>query len=175
MSSSYAWKLRALLKKNLILMKRNFISTLFEIFFPSIIIVVILILRKAFSVDTHDFSEEGSIESFIKDKSMTSINYNLYSNLEDQEWNGLSLLSPFQICSSSNEQFEERKIIASLGIPGDIKQQMINGLLQKINMIALSLISKEKLSSLILLLKITEKILMNFIRKSLLPLKDCLL
>ena len=125
MSSSYAWKLRALLKKNLILMKRNFISTLFEIFFPSIIIVVILILRKAFSVDTHDFSEEGSIESFIKDKSMTSINYNLYSNLEDQEWNGLSLLSPFQICSSSNEQFEERKIIASLGIPGDIKQQMI--------------------------------------------------
>ena len=126
MSSSYAWKLRALLKKNLILMKRNFISTLFEIFFPSIIIVVILILRKAFSVDTHDFSEEGSIESFIKDKSMTSINYNLFSNLEDQEWNGLSLLSPFQICSSSNEQFEERKIIASLGIPGDIKQQMIN-------------------------------------------------
>ena len=126
MSSSYAWKLRALLKKNLILMKRNFISTLFEIFFPSIIIVVTLILRKAFSVDTHDFSEEGSIESFIKDKSMTSINYNLYSNLEDQEWNGLSLLSPFQICSSSNEQFEERKIIASLGIPGDIKQQMIN-------------------------------------------------
>ena len=125
MPSSYAWKLRALLKKNLILMKRNFISTLFEIFFPSIIIVVILILRKAFSVDTHDFSEEGSIESFIKDKSMTSINYNLYSNLEDQEWNGLSLLSPFQICSSSNEQFEERKIIASLGIPGDIKQQMI--------------------------------------------------
>ncbi len=126
MSSSYAWKLRALLNKNLILMKRNFISTLFEIFFPSIIIVVILILRKAFSVDTHDFREEGSIESFIKDKSMTSINYNLYSNLEDQEWNGLSLLSPFQICSSSNEQFEERKIIASLGIPGDIKQQMIN-------------------------------------------------
>ena len=125
MPSSYAWKLRALLKKNLILMKRNFISTLFEIFFPSIIIVVILILRMAFSVDTHDFSEEGSIESFIKDKSMTSINYNLYSNLEDQEWNGLSLLSPFQICSSSNEQFEERKIIASLGIPGDIKQQMI--------------------------------------------------
>ena len=126
MPSSYAWKLRALLKKNLILMKRNFISTLFEIFFPSIIIVVILILRRAFSVDTHDFSEEGSIESFIKDKSMSSINYNLYSNLEDQEWNGLSLLSPFQICSSSNEQFEERKIIASLGIPGDIKQQMIN-------------------------------------------------
>ena len=73
MSSSYAWKLRALLKKNLILMKRNFISTLFEIFFPSIIIVVILVLRQAFSVETHSFSEEGDIVTYIKDKSMTSI------------------------------------------------------------------------------------------------------
>ena len=127
MSSSYAWKLRALLKKNLILMKRNFISTLFEIFFPSIIIVVILVLRLAFSVDTHDFSEEGGIESFIKDKSMTSINYNDDDTaVTNQEWNGLSLLSPFQICSSANEQGEERKKIASIGIPDEIKTQMIN-------------------------------------------------
>ena len=126
MSSSYAWKLRALLKKNLILMKRNFISTLFEIFFPSIIIVVILVLRLAFSVDTHDFSEEGGIESFIKDKSMTSINYNDdRTAVKNQEWNGLSLLSPFQICSSANEQGEERKKIASIGLPIEIKRQMI--------------------------------------------------
>ena len=126
MSSSYAWKLRALLKKNLILMKRNFISTLFEIFFPSIIIVVILVLRLAFSVETHDFSEEGGIESFIKDKSMTSINYRTYDDITTQEWNGLSLLSPFQICSSANEQGEERKKIASIGLPIKIKQQMID-------------------------------------------------
>ena len=125
MSSSYAWKLRALLKKNLILMKRNFISTLFEIFFPSVIIVVILILRLVFSIDTHDFSEEGGIEAFIKDKSMTSINYNGY-NLASLEWNGLTLLNPFQICSKMNEQFEERTKIASIGIPSEIKQQMID-------------------------------------------------
>ena len=124
MSSSYAWKLRALLKKNLILMRRNFISTLFEIFFPSIIIIVILILRKAFSVDTHDFSEEGGIEAFIKDKSMTSINYEGY-DLSTSDWNGFTLLNPYQICSSMNEQYEERTKIASLGIPMEIKQQMI--------------------------------------------------
>ena len=125
MSSSYAWKLRALLKKNLILLKRNFISTLFEIFFPSIIIVVILALRLAFSVNTHKFSEEGSIEAFIKDKSMTSINNNNY-DITTQEWNGFNLMSPFEICSSANEQTQERRIIASLGIPLEIKQQMIN-------------------------------------------------
>ena len=125
MSSSYGWKLRALLKKNLILMKRNFISTLFEIFFPSIIIIVILILRLVFSIDTHDFSEEGGVEAFIKDKSMSSIKYNSH-DLTSLEWNGLSLLNPFQICSSMNEQGEERTKIASIGIPSEIKQQMID-------------------------------------------------
>ena len=127
MSSSYAWKLRALLKKNLILMKRNFISTLFEIFFPSIIIVVILVLRQAFSVNTHSFSEEGDIVTYIKDKSMTSIDYETHSTeVESGEWNGLTLLNPFQICSSANEQYEARPIIASLGLPDEIKQQMID-------------------------------------------------
>ena len=105
-------------------MKRNFISTLFEIFFPSIIIIVILILRLVFSIDTHDFSEEGGVEAFIKDKSMSSINYNSH-DLTSLEWNGLSLLNPFQICSSMNEQGEERTKIASIGIPSEIKQQMI--------------------------------------------------
>ena len=129
MSSSYAWKLRALLKKNLILMKRNFISTIFEIFFPSIIIVVILVLRQAFSVETHSFSEEGDIVTYIKDKSMTSISYSASANsdyITNGEWNGLTLLNPFQICSSTNEQYEARPIIASLGLPDEIKQQMID-------------------------------------------------
>ena len=125
MFSPYSWKLRALLKKNILLMKRNYISTLFEIFFPSVIIIIILILKKTFSIETHDFSEEGDIETFIKDKSMTSINYNGY-DLSTSEWNGLTLLNPFQICSSANEQFQERPKIASIGIPLEIKEQMIS-------------------------------------------------
>ena len=127
MASSYLWKLRSLLKKNIILMRRNFISTLFEIFFPSVIIVVILALRQAFQVDVHNFNEEGDLETFIKAKSMTSINYDSYSDLDlsGQSWNGLSLINPFQICSEQNEQYEKRGKIASLNIPPDIKTQMI--------------------------------------------------
>ena len=127
MASSYLWKLRSLLKKNIILMRRNFISTLFEIFFPSVIIVVILALRQAFQVDVHNFNEEGDLETFIKAKSMTSINYDSYSDLDlsGQSWNGLSLINPFQICSEQNEQYEKRGKIASLNIPLDIKTQMI--------------------------------------------------
>ena len=58
MVSSYCWKLKSLLKKNLILMKRNFLSTLFEILFPIILMVVIIGLREAFPVEIYKFSEE---------------------------------------------------------------------------------------------------------------------
>ena len=130
MSSSYAWKLHALLKKNYTLMKRNIVSTLFEIFFPIIIIIVILALKQAFNVTTYTFKEkEENTEKYIADKSMSSFNYETIPNTEyDQNsasWLGLSALPPFQICSSKNAQYEERPIIASIGIPDGIKQQMI--------------------------------------------------
>ena len=129
MSSSYCWKLRALLKKNLILMKRNIISTIFEIFFPIIIVIVIVALKQAFSVDTHYFDEtEGDTEKFIKDKSMSSFNY-LYAGSDydmiESSWNGLSVIPPFMICSPMNAQYQSRPLIASIGIPEGIKQQMI--------------------------------------------------
>ena len=129
-SSSYCWKLRALMKKNIILMKRNLISTLFEIFFPVILVVVILALKQAFNVVTYNFSEmEGSIEKYISDKSMSSFNYDSSINTDydplSESWLGLSALPPFQICSPMNNQDEARPIIASIGIPQEIKEQMI--------------------------------------------------
>ena len=74
MASSYFSKLSALIRKNLILMKRNILSTLFEIFFPILLFGVIIALREAFPIETFTFSEqEKTTENFIKDKSMTSI------------------------------------------------------------------------------------------------------
>ena len=128
MSSSYFWKLRALLKKNLILMKRNLISTIFEIMFPIIIVIVIVALKQAFPINTHHFSEtEGSLEKYILDKSMSSINYDDTTdyNQASQSWLGLSALPPFQICSPLNPQYQYRPLIASIGIPLEIKNQMI--------------------------------------------------
>ena len=128
MSYSYFWKLRALLKKNLILLKRNIISTIFEIFFPIIIVGVILALTKAFSIDTYNFSDsEGELEQYIADKSISSLNYanSIQSIKETNSWLGLSALPPFQICSPMNPQYQSRPLIASLGIPIEIKEQMI--------------------------------------------------
>ena len=74
MASSYCWKLRALIKKNYLLMKRNLFSTLFEIFFPIILFGVIIALREAFPIEIFTFSEtEKNTEKYINDKSMTSI------------------------------------------------------------------------------------------------------
>ena len=128
-SSSYCWKLRALLKKNLLLMKRNIVSTIFEIFFPIILIIVIVALKQAFSVNIYTFSEtEGDIQEYIKDKSMSAINYATSSaeyNKNSNSWLGLSALPPFKICSPLNQQYQARPLIASIGIPLEIKTQMI--------------------------------------------------
>ena len=129
MASSYCWKLKSLLKKNLILMKRNFLSTLFEIFFPIILMAVIIGLRKAFPVEIYTFSEEEKdLTTYIQNKSITTktpiltdTNYDSASNT----WLGLTVIPPFQICSPFNNQFQERPKIASIGIPDEIKTQMI--------------------------------------------------
>ena len=131
MVSSYCWKLRALLKKNLILMKRNIFSTIFEIFFPIILMVVIIGLRKAFPVDIFTFDEEEkTLENYIFNKSITTKNPLLtdpnYDSVK-KSWLGLSTLPPLKICSPINNQYQARPKIASIGIPNPnkIKQQMI--------------------------------------------------
>ena len=129
MVSSYCWKLKALLKKNLILMKRNFLSTLFEIFFPIILMIVIIGLRKAFPVEIYTFNEEEKdLTTYIQNKSITTKNPILSDpnyNPEKNTWLGLTIVPPFQICSPFNNQFQMRPKIASIGIPEAIKAQMV--------------------------------------------------
>ena len=69
MSNSNSWKLRALIKKNFLILKRNIISTLFEILFPIILILLAYAIRKAFVLETYEFNkEEESLEKYIKTK-----------------------------------------------------------------------------------------------------------
>ena len=139
MASSYFTKLRALIKKNLILMKRNILSTLFEIFFPIILFGVIIALREAFPIETFTFSEqEKTTENFINDKSMTSINDIISDPDFDQNsfsWNGMSVIPPLKICSSLNEQYQSRPLIGSIGLPLEIRNQMISDSLEFENII----------------------------------------
>ena len=75
MASSFYWKLRALMKKNLILMKRNLISTIFEIFFPVLMFSLMILLRQIFPVEYYTFeSLDKNISNFMNNHSiLTSV------------------------------------------------------------------------------------------------------
>ena len=179
MASSFYWKLRALLKKNLILMKRNLISTIFEILFPILMFILIIAIRHVFPLNIESFeSLETDIKRFVQNKSIISavdININLtdlfiknnisdivglniteienidFDNFDINKYmtfqnigkfmkildklglGGLDLnnlgidlfIPPLYICSDINDQKQKRPLIASIGIPQEIKNKMI--------------------------------------------------
>ena len=100
MASAFFNKLKALMRKNIILMKRNIFSTLFEIFFPISMFVLIIGLRKVFKRETEHFDElEKDVPTYMQNKSIfSSVSYlrtegselNISQNLYNQ-----SLISEF--------------------------------------------------------------------------------
>ena len=47
---SASWQLQALIKKNLILMKRSWFATLCEIFFPILLMILLVLFRKLIEI-----------------------------------------------------------------------------------------------------------------------------
>ena len=121
--ASSVWKLNALIKKNLLEMKRNIFSTLCEILFPIILMLLLYWLKTAFDINTFEFDiVEGTLDNFISSKSISNIDSEtLKDNLKN--WNGLKIWPAFSICS-------KRQIIATIGIGDEIKSTLINDSLQ---------------------------------------------
>ena len=123
-------KLRALIKKNILVLKRNKGTTLCEILFPIILMVIMLIIRKAFVIDEFQFDEEDkTIENFIRQKSVANVDLTHPSiNASDNitsSWYGFSILPALNICSYLNRLHIERPLIATIGIPQSIKNKII--------------------------------------------------
>ena len=71
MVSSSSWKLLALMKKNFLIMRRNYCSTIFEIFFPIVLILFCYIIRQPFQLEKIYFDEkEINIPTYITDTSL---------------------------------------------------------------------------------------------------------
>ena len=118
-------KLYALIKKNIIVMKRNIILTLFEITFPMIMFLIIIGIRKAFKIESYKFNEkEISTENYIQNNSIVTISSEKVIQ-NSGKYLDINIIPPFLICSKYNNQFKERPLIASIGIPDEIKSQMI--------------------------------------------------
>ena len=129
METGNLWKLKALMKKNFLILKRNIISTLFEVIFPIILILLVYAIRKAFTLETFDFeSQEVSLENYIQNKSVANFDgVTGVPNLKTRTmvWQGLSILPALRICSQFNSKFQKRPLIATIGDLGDIKQKII--------------------------------------------------
>ena len=115
----WAWKLKALLKKNFYEMKRNIFSTLIEIFFPIIVILLFYSLKLIYDIKNQDFDfQEGSLQNFTKMRSVfnsdiypeLNVTYNITEVIENPaiienisiitpEIYGMSIHPAFNICS----------------------------------------------------------------------------
>ena len=126
MSNSNLWKLKALIKKNFLILKRNIVSTLFEILFPIILILLAYAIRKAFILETYEFDkEEKSLEEYIKTKSVVHFNRDSLPTLDNpSEYEGLSILPALEICNKKGET--PRTMIATIKIPDEIKTRIID-------------------------------------------------
>ena len=128
MASSSSWKLRALMKKNLLIMRRNPCSTAFEILFPIALILLCYIIRQAFQLEKFYFKEEETdIPTYITNTSVLYQNdYSSPQILDVDATLGLSILPALKICSIMNDKNKARPVIASIRVPDDIKDRIKN-------------------------------------------------
>ena len=127
-------KLKALLKKNLLEMKRNLGSTLCQIFFPIILMLLLYWLKTLFDVETKEFDkEEGTVLQFMKKRGIANSNYfnflnesETYLDTSKIEWNGLSIVPALKICKERKWDSKIKKAsIATIKVPDEIKYRLI--------------------------------------------------
>ena len=122
-------KLQALIKKNLIIMKRNILYTFLEIFIPILLFLIMVILKKILKVEYYTFKEQEhdtfnyTSKYFISSLTNTTNKYEI--NKFQKTWLDFPLMHPFFICSNQTFLKRVRPKIASIKIPEEIKQQMI--------------------------------------------------
>ena len=125
-------KLRGLIKKNLLILKRNKITTLCEIFFPIILMLLMYLVRDSFLILEYTYEEdEKNTNNFISRCSVANVDINNTEIIADESnnslyWNNLSLIPALSICSRHNRKGRERPLIATIGIPLEIKQKIIS-------------------------------------------------
>ena len=89
-------QLKALMKKNLILMKRNWGSSLFEILFPIILMSLLVWIRQLIKVDVNifDYTDEiylrNESAAFVSSNNLNKSN----SSNEIEVWNEMTYRNP---------------------------------------------------------------------------------
>ena len=77
------WQFRALIRKNVLTLKRSIFMTLMEIFYPIILMLIGHFVKLAFASEKFTYSGEGSDDNYLVDKGNFAVDYNLYPHLAE--------------------------------------------------------------------------------------------
>jgi hypothetical protein len=92
---SNTWQLGALMKKNWILMKRSCCTTCCEILFPIILMILMVLVRRAIKVE--EYLQPTDLNSFYQTNSSALLDPSTLLVMKDQnitKWNGLTIRPP---------------------------------------------------------------------------------
>jgi hypothetical protein len=94
---SQIWQLKALMKKNFILMKRSCCASICEIFFPVFLMLMISLIRR--SIKKEELFLNETDEEFLRTNSSALVNFKEMKNMQISQnnnflWKGLSFRYP---------------------------------------------------------------------------------
>ena len=75
------WQFKALIRKNVLTLKRSIFTTLLEIFYPILLMLVGYLVEKAFGSKKYTFKGEGTIDEYLIDKGNFGVDYTIYPHL----------------------------------------------------------------------------------------------
>jgi hypothetical protein len=91
---SKLWQLSALMRKNLILMKRSCCATICEILFPIILMLLLVMVRKAFKVVDYPLSSVSDADYITTNSTALITTEEIAANPLTATWNGLTIRDP---------------------------------------------------------------------------------
>ena len=74
------WQFKALIRKNMLTLKRSILMTLMEIFYPILLMIVCYLIKLAFNSTKITWADEGSLEEYLIDKGNFGFDYNVYAH-----------------------------------------------------------------------------------------------
>ena len=101
-----------------------------KILFPILLMVIMLAIRKAFTIYEFKYNEEEkTTENFIKQKSIANVDITNFDIVKVNNitflWNELSILPALNICSIYNSLNTPKPLIVTFVIPQSIKDKII--------------------------------------------------
>ena len=75
------WQFRALIRKNMLTLKRSVFMTLMEIFYPIILMILCYLIKLAFNSTKTTWEDEGSLKEYLIDKVNFGFDYTIYPYL----------------------------------------------------------------------------------------------